>query len=232
MSVAQEQSVLDKIRTRGYWRVVIRPFSFGQSHIPNYAELFPIVAKNSVQRRGWGYPHVDHRNPPMGGADWVGQEIDWDRIIEVWRLYLSGQFVHSFAITGDWRDQSSNSPADNGWAPGRSLDYIDTIYEFVEIYEFAARLAFSSAGASSMHVEVQLHGLQGRRLVSTDIMVCLTEDYVTQMSEWSHRWEGSQTELIARPGELAAGATRNLFARFGLDVSPDVLARLQARIGR
>jgi len=232
MSVAQAQTVLDKIRTRGYWRVVIRPASFEEKHIPNYAGLLSIVEKNSVRLRGWGYPHVDHRNPPLRGADWVGQETEWDYFLEVWRLYLSGQFIHTFAITGDWRDQSSNWPAENGWAPSRYLYYIDTVYEFVEIFEFAARLALSPAGAPSMLVEVQLHGLQGRRLVSTDIMVCLSGDFVTQMSDWNHRWEGSQTDLIARPHELAAEAARELFARFGFDVSVQTLARVQARIGR
>ena len=68
--------------------------------------------------------------------------------------------------------------------------------------------------------------------MTTDITVCLSGDYVTQMPDWSHRWEGSQTDLIARPGELAAEATQNLFARFGLDIPVETLAKLQARIGR
>ena len=37
-------------------------------------------------------------------------------------------------------------PAEPGWTPLRDIDYLDTIYEFVEIFEFAARLALSSAG--------------------------------------------------------------------------------------
>ena len=52
------------------------------------------------------------------------------------------------------------------------------------------------------------------------------------MPDWSHRWEGSQPDLIARPRELAAEATRDLFARFRLDLPVETLARLQARIGR
>ncbi|MGO9917501.1 MAG: hypothetical protein ACLQIB_22715, partial [Isosphaeraceae bacterium] len=186
----------------------------------------------SVRLRGWGYPHVNHRNRPLTGTDWVGQETDWDYFIELWRLYLSGQFIHFFAITGDWRDQSRNWPAENGWASGRDLNYIDTVYEFVEIFEFAARLALSSAGATSMCVEIELHGLRGRELVSTDAMVPLSGGYVTQMPDWNYAWAGSQTDLIARPRQLAAEATRDLFAPFGLDLSLEILGRLQARIGR
>jgi hypothetical protein len=232
MSVAQEQTVLDKIQTRGYWRVVIRPTTFEEHHLPNYSGLFPIVEKNSVRFRGWDYPHVGHQNPPLRGADWVGQEIDWQDEIELWRLYMSGQFVHFFTIWGDWRDHSSVWPAEPGWKPGRFLYYVPTAYSFVEIFEFAARLALSPAGAPLMRVEIELHGLQRRQLVSTDIMVPLSGIYVTQMGDWNHCWKGSQTELIAEPRKLAAVAARELFARFGLDLSLDILTRVQARIGR
>jgi hypothetical protein len=200
--------------------------------IPNYSDLYPIIQRNSVRLRGWDYPHVDHRNPPLRGADWVGQETDWQYFIEVWRLHQTGQFVHFFAIAGEWRDQSSNWPADQRWMPGCCLHYIDTIYEFVEIFEFASRLALSPAGATSMHVEIELKGLQGRKLVTTDIMVSLSGEYVTQMADWNYAWDGSQTDLIARPRELAAVATKELFAQFGLDLTLEILARLQARIGR
>jgi hypothetical protein len=64
MSVTQEQTTLAKIHTRGYWHVVIRPTSFEEKHIPDYADLFPIVEKHSVQLRGWDYPHVDPWRPP------------------------------------------------------------------------------------------------------------------------------------------------------------------------
>ena len=76
MSVAEKQSTLDKIRTRGYWRVVIRPTMFEENHVPNHADLLPIIQRNSVQLRGWDYPHVDYQNPPLTGSDWVGQEFD------------------------------------------------------------------------------------------------------------------------------------------------------------
>jgi hypothetical protein len=232
MSVAQEQTVLEKLRTRGYLRVVIRPTSFEENRIPNYSDLFPIVEKNSVRLRGWDYPHIDYKSQPMTGADWVGQEFEREDEIEVWRFYMSGQFAHLFALAGEWRDHSTHWPAEPGWKPGRYLYYIPTVYSFVEIFEFAARLALSSAGAPSMHVEIDLKGLQERQVVSTDVMVPISGIYVTQMPNWNYCWEGSQTELIARPRELAAVATRELFARFNFDLSLEVLARVQARIGR
>src|SRR5262249_44701302 len=152
--------------------------------------------------RGWDYPHIDLQSPPLTGADWVGQEFDRQDEIEVWRLYTSGQFVHFFTVWGDWRDHSTVWPAEPGWNPCRFLYYIPTVYSLIEIFEFAARLALSPAGAVSMQVEIQLHSLRGRRLVSTDIMVPLSGVYITQMPEWNFRWDGSQAELIAKPREL------------------------------
>ena len=232
MSTAQELRTLAKIRTRGYWRVVVRPAAFEREHISEFSELLPIVQKNSVQLRGWDYPHIDLNHPPERGSDWVGQEFEWDHEIEVWRLYQSGQFIHFFPLAGEWRDQSSFWPAEPGWSWGKHLYYVNTIYSFLEIFEFAARLAQSPAGSATMHVEIGLHDLKGRRLIGEDIRVMLHGAYHTEMSEWKHPWTGSQTDLISRPRELAAEAARELFLRFGLNVSLDTLSRIQETIGR
>jgi hypothetical protein len=232
MSVTREQTTLAKIRTRGYWRVVIRPTSFDAKHIPDYADLFPIVEKNSVRLRGWDYPHVDSGRPPDRGADWVGQECDWQHFIEVWRLYQSGQFVHYFALAGEWRDHSESWSADRGWSPGRHIYFANTIYSLMEIFEFAARPSQSPAGSSLMHVEIDLRNLKGRHLIEDLPVVTLHRDYRTEMPEWKYPWDGPQTELIARPRELAAGAAQELFERFGLNNSLETVKKIQERIGR
>ena len=116
--------------------------------------------------------------------------------------------------------------------PGRFLYYTPVVFSFVEIFEFAARLALSPAGATSMRVDIDIHGLRRRRVVSTDIMVPIGGVYATEMTEWSDSWEGSQTELIARPRELAALATQKLLDRFGLHLNAEILATVQAKIGR
>jgi hypothetical protein len=232
MSVTQAQTILSKIRERGYWRVVIRPTSFEEKHIPEYSELFRIVERNAVRLRGWDYPHIDYKSQPERGNDWVGQEFQREDELEVWRLYQSGQFVHYFAIAEEWRDESSLRPPDQGWAWGRHMYYISTVYSFLEIYEFASRLALSPAGGVMMHVEIELGNLKGRRLIPETIHYQLGREYRITLPTWEHVWEGAQTELIASPRELAALATRELFARFGLDLGLDILKKLQGGIGR
>lgn len=231
MSTAQEVGVLDRIRLRGHWRVTIRPGSFQRDLIPDRSELFKIVERKSVRLRGWDYPHIDYRNEPLAGVDWVGQEFEWQDQIELWRLYQSGQFIHFLALCGDWRDHSEIRPPEPGWRHGQFLYYLDTIYTLLEIFEFASRLALSAAGVPIMVVQIDLKGLQGRRLISTGSSIALRGDYGTQLPEWTHRWEGSQTKLIAEPRNLAATACSELFATFHLNVSNEVLGHLQEGIG-
>ena len=232
MSTAQEVGVLETIRSRGHWRVTIRPGSFQRDRIPDRSDLFKIVERKSVRLRGWDYPHIDYRNQPQMGVDWVGQEFEWQDQIELWRLYQSGQFIHFLALCGDWRDRSEIWPTEPGWRHGQFLYYLDTVYTLVEIFEFASRLALSPAVRTAMAVQIDLKGLQDRRLTTTDGSIALRGDYRTQLPEWNYRWEGSLTELIAEPRELAATASRDLFAAFNLNVANEVLRRLQERIGR
>ncbi len=232
MSTIRAQTTLSKLRMRGHWRVVIRPTMFDNEHIPKDADLFSIVERRSVRLRGWDYPHIDYQSQPLRGVDWVGQEYDREDEIEVWRLYTSGQFIHFFALAGEWRDYSTVWPPEGDWEPGRNMYYLQTVYSFVEILELASRLALSPAGAAFMRVEINIKELQGRRLVEPDRAFRFSRDYIADSPDWRHSWEGTQTELIARPRELAAEASQSLFARFGLDISPEILARVQARIGR
>jgi len=232
MSTAQELGVLETIRSRGHWRVAIRPGSFQRDLIADRLDLFKIAERKSVRLRGWDYPHIDRRNQPETGVDWVGQKCEWQDQIELWRLYQSGQFIHFLALCGDWRDHSEIWPPDPGWRPGQFLYYLDTIYTVLEIFEFASRLALSPASAPVMVVQIDLKGLQGRGLTTADGSIALRGDYRTQLPEWNYRWMGSQTALIAEPRELAAIAARELFASFNLNISKEMLRRLQERIGR
>ena len=83
-----------------------------------------------------------------------------------------------------------------------------------------------------MHVAVDLCNLSGRRLIAEDSDVVLYGDYRNDMESWTHAWEGTQPDLIAQPRELAALAARELFLRFGLNLSTDILTRIQERIRR
>lgn len=68
---------MGKVRSRGYWRVVIRPAAFVEGRVANILDLPKILATCAVRLRGWDYPHINERSEQVG-ADWVSQGVDWE----------------------------------------------------------------------------------------------------------------------------------------------------------
>ncbi len=235
MSTVETTKVLDKIRERGYWSIVIRPATFDDSRIP-YADLFSIIERKSVRYRGWDYPCV-YQGRQQRGSDWIGIEYEGDLSIEAWRFHTSGLFIHHFAMFGEWRDESKHfwRPEPNEtWEPYQFIYYMNTIYSFVEIFEFASRLALSPAGGPQMRVDITINNIQGRKLVSENPgqQIRFSDNYRVEIPEWTYGRDLSQNELIAMPRELAADATKDFLARFGANVSFDTLRELQGKLGR
>lgn len=231
MSIAQGTTVLEKIRQRGYWFVAIRPAMSQESRVRSQ-DLFAIIDRNSVGFRGWSYPQVDHQNLPRPGRDWIEQDYDRGGSIEFWRFHTNGLFAHYFAMAIDWRDESRFWPDIPVWQPNKFTNYLDAIYNFVEIFEFAARLAQSPAGGLHMRVDITLKNIPGRQIVGPRTIFRPVDHFVSPKPEWTDGWHGPQTELIARPRELAAQFAQNFFFGYGLDVSLNVLGQLQEGIGR
>ena len=98
-------AITDKIRSRGYWSVVIRPEVFIADRV-KYADLESVLEAATVRFRGWPVPFVDRREPPLRGDDWIGQDIDARVVghVEAWRFFSSGQFDHLRPISADWRE--------------------------------------------------------------------------------------------------------------------------------
>ncbi len=148
-------ALLEEIRSRGYWKIVVRPTTFVEKRVLDQKTLEHILRTTSVSLRGWSFPHVDDFVELDSGKDWIGQGIAWDRIRELWRFYQSGQFVHYFGMIEDWVDNSAGQwlPS-NGGRRRVSLDVKNVVAQFTEVFEFAARLSFTEAGDSGTHMEI------------------------------------------------------------------------------
>lgn len=223
----------DKIQSRGYWRVVIRPGTFAEARISDISALYPMLQKRSVELRGWDFPHVDpHTNCHMD-KDWIGQESEWEHYLELWRFYQSGQFVDIAGMPEDWRDQSRLWPASGDWKPGTELGIGDTLFRFTEIFEFAARLALTEAGDYLMHIEVAISGIKGRKLwVDTPRHWPMHRKYAASIEMLPYQIDVPQTQLIAEPRELALKPAIELFRRFDWDPSVEMLREMQAELWR
>ncbi len=226
-------SLLAEIRTRGHWQVIVRPSTFTLNRILDIADLFPLVQHASVQLRGWDFPHVNPNSDRTIDVDWVGQETRWEHNLELWRVYRSGQFVHFSGFWDDWRDRSGWLPPEEGWAPRLRFGIGDAIFRFTEVFEFAARIAMTSAGDDAMHVEIRVKDLAGRALyVDSPNRLPLRERAVARVSEFPFSLDLSRTELVAKSRELALDGVAEVFKRFDWNPPRTSLKTWQSELGR
>lgn len=228
MNVA-EQQLLDTIKSRGYWRVVVRPSVYPERRLSRH-DLELIIVRSRVSLRGWDFPHVSQREPIRRFKDGIAQGTDWEHYREYWRFYQSGQFIYLGGIANDWRDESGLWPGRYDLS-NREMGFISTIYRFTEIFEFAARLAVTEVGTPDMHVGVELHGMDGRRFYMDDTSrVPFHERSPISVGEWEGVWKGSRDELVSRRGQLAIEMLQDLFDLWGLVIQEEVIEYHQQRL--
>ena len=160
--------ILGKIRSRGYWKVVIRPTTFVEQRVSNRRALLSILEKNSVDLKGRTFPHVDSFVDIEEGPDWIGQEISRYPNLELWRFYQSGQFVHYFGIPEDWRTGANEWPPSGDEAHRVMLDVASIVIQLTEIYEFAARLCFTEAADNAICLEIMVQNIGNHSLLLSE----------------------------------------------------------------
>ena len=221
--------LLQQIHSRGYWEVVIRPSRFERRHVEDVLDLQKSVERASVHLRLWDYPHIDIRRLPEINDDWVGQEFEWEEFLEIWRIYQSGQFFHTFGMTEDWEERNSRAPGPPR-APGTVLSFRSAVLTFTEIYEFAHRLAMTPAGDFAMFLEIKLCGLANRTLVNDGPGFPLLPPPVTQAEQFTWKKQLSSPDLMAGAWDLALEPAADLFRRFGKEFSVSILRGVQEQL--
>ena len=225
--------VLEKIRSRGYWKVIIRPATFIEQRVSNRRELFSILEKNSVDLKGWSFPHVDSFVDIEKGPDWIGQEISWYPMLELWRFYQSGQFVHYFGIPEDWRTGANQWLPSGDGAHRVMLDVAGIVLQLTEIYEFAARLCFTEAADNAICLEITVENIGNHCLLLPE----LGSQKVSSIPQANEpRMEYviylSNTEIVAEAKELSLSPALELFRRFRWDPGIDLVRELQNEVLR
>ena len=225
--------VLNKIRSRGYWKVVFRPTTFVEKRIPNRSTLLSILEKNSVNLKGWDFPHVDSNVEMEKGPDWIGQEISRDPVLELWRFYQSGQFVHYSGMPEDWR------PGTNQWSPSGDgvnrvmLDVASVVLQLTEIYEFAARLCFTQASDSTICLEITVDNIEDHTLILHEVG-SETGSLIPQANSPGMQYAIflSKVEIVAEARELSLSPAVELFKSFQWDPGIDFIRELQSELLR
>jgi hypothetical protein len=195
----------------------------------DYGELEEVLAGIVVRMRGWPLPYIDHRADVLRGEDWVGQDIDASVVshYEAWRFFTSGQFSHLRAVSADWRTGAEATPTPNG--ASSVIEIWEILYYLTELYEFAARLALTKAGAEAMTLDVRLNGMHGRELVVGDPRrIPFSSPHRTNVPSYEERVTLQRDELVAEPRLKAVVMAREFFLRFGWNPSAEQLLEHQA----
>jgi hypothetical protein len=219
-----------KIKSHGYWRVLIRPEGHVKDRIASVTDLFPLIQRLAVQLRGWDFPHVDIQNRPHIGDHWAGQDFEWEHHLERWRLYQSGQFGYLGAFTLDWATHTDNWLPRPPKAPQDALLGIsDVVCRFAEIFEFASALALSPAGDDPMFLSVGCHGIQDRELWLDDPnRVPFSRTPKCSVPEFVQSNTFPRETLVAETSALGNLWAKELFRRFDWDPSDSNLVTLRA----
>ena len=225
--------ILQKLKSRGYWKVLIRPTDFVRTRVEDIQTLVDIIKKTAVEFRGWDFPHVSSHSGPSIGIDWIAQEVNWSEHVESWRLYQSGQFAFFGSMWEDWRDESIWEQPRSTWRPGAYLPVVDAVFRYTEIYEFAARLALTDAGAGAMTISITVIGLQGRELrIDHPNRSGFSFPRTCAISEFPYSTALPREQLIGEARNLALVNANELFNRFGWSPGIEFLRGMQEELWR
>lgn len=164
----KRENIIEKIKSKGYWSINIRPVVYKERLIIDRATAKQIVRNAVVELRGWDYPHFSNRQEetyviPTG----VETVFNWENHVEFWRMTKSGNFFHLLALREDRADLSTFS---NLWMSSNELEgekllgVLGTLYTLTEIFEFAKRLIKQDIFTSNLLIEIKLHDIYKRQL--------------------------------------------------------------------
>lgn len=227
-------TILERIKSKGYWRIIIRPARFNKDKVKKLVDLFPLVKKASVSFRRWDFPHIDMKKNPHIESDWVGQESEFGGLLELWRIYKSGQFIIMRGLWSDWLRQEMfpQISLQNELAKYSYLGIHDAVFTLTEIYEFATRLSLTEVGDNQVNISVQLCKIKDRYLISGHPLHFphISPKFIAKKSEcedWTFDRNYNREKLISGPRDLACDAVIELFQMFNWDIDRSLVFSLQ-----
>lgn len=225
--MADFQTTLSKIKSRGYWQVELHPTQIQENMVESVSKAKQIIQSSSVHFRGWDYPHFptqtrDHQDVYAGENDSIEGWIDWEQFKEVWRFHINGQFIHLFGLREDWWEEHSWLNEDDPLRkikPGAVLEVISTIYSLTEIYAFFANLVQNMPSVEEVVVEISLIGTKDRKLHISDFRRApLFIEYACRLGKVNlPKMIYKRDNLISNFVDLAFDQIIYLFNRFNWD---------------
>ncbi len=239
------KKIVDKIKGKGYWRVIVRPTEdFYSENRFSLEQLKKVVADSQVRLRGWYYPHFSSYTPVITlSQNKIGFEGDWDGYIDYWELSRSGQFSGLSAIREDYtlttEEQAKIRESfvfnrDGAKDINKFLELIGMTYRFTEIYLFASNFVQAKEfyDVDKFEVIIELHDVKDRMLFIWDWMRELWAPYICN-SEEPIRFKKvfQKNELIANFDKIALENIEEICRTFNWDKpSMGALVQDQAKL--
>ncbi|MFA6228300.1 MAG: hypothetical protein WC668_03915 [Patescibacteria group bacterium] len=218
--------LLDKIKLKGYWRVIIRPNKYDDKLIESLSDCKKIIEKSRVSLRGWDYPHVDRQTGIISSSNnSVDSFCDWPEgpVYEYWRFYNTGQFVHYFSMREDLRlspQKVKEYQDEYGVKVDKFLSIIGALYSITEILEFSKRLLTNIENIDSLEIIIELVGVNNRMLFFWDIFLRETNRaYICKFKEDKILIKKvySRDQICNLTNEIALDTTIEIFKKFDWD---------------
>lgn len=224
-----EKKSLDEIKSKGYWRIKIKPSSYQKKRfeIPNCKKM---IISNQVKLRGIYYPHVDSVKEIFSGDDYVECISELIEHKEIWRLYQSGQFIQH---RGFWEDWLANYRSQISFGMNRIVEtktvksILMTLYTVTEIFLFMSRLASNLDGYKETDLSLRLSNVENRTLVVDDIFRTLHGTYTCRVNEINYSDTFSASDLIGNSLDLALNVVVNIFQKFNWNITEDSIKALK-----
>jgi hypothetical protein len=220
-----------KLDGRGFWRVEVRPVNFIAQRVSSLRLLQRAMEKSRVAFRGWDFPHIGDSWKLPENQKWIGLETDWRLHVELWRAFVSGQFVYRGGVWTDWLEQDLFPELRMHRQPELGLPIVSSLWSITEFFEFAARFSQTEAGDEGMFVSVSFNRMKGRQLFGDHTRRRWYSNYGPALSDtFTFSREISRSELIADSANLAVQCTNELFLLFGYEPEVGILQAIQAEL--
>lgn len=239
LTTTSEQPILEKVKQGPYFSLRVIPDS--EIATLSFEEARKSALDAKVSLRGWDFPHVDMRQV-FNGPEYIFGVVDWHRHLELWRLYLSGQFVYLgnlWDVLPEFQERLRRELEQDFFeatdAQKRSVvgltSFIGLIYSVTEFYVFTARLAERLRWPTSVVMKCRLKNIDGWALGAGDPSLIWHSYFQSKVKDIDLSKTVLVTELVAEPQKLALNSIKVLFAGFNWnDASENMIRQWQTKL--
>lgn len=210
-------------------RFVLHPVEYTKHRLQDRKRIKELVETSTVSLRGWDFPYIDRENERLEDESIISWNSHFG-VREYWQAWKSLQFLHLYDIRevtekhpagGSWQHYMKNNPD----IPGH-LDFVNTIWNIYERFEFASRFVGGSGYNGEWVISLK-HESIGQYLLSSEARRPIWHVHVcgTNSAGWKRSLDAS--ELVSEYRVLACDCAIDLFERFGFELPSESISAIQ-----